>query len=94
MNIYLVRPWLDWRKQDLYNDLQQHSYTWREDASDASPKYLRNRNRNEFLPLLDDDLTNGNMEARLETLATREWPKVKNFDTTSNPVSKTYYFKK
>jgi tRNA(Ile)-lysidine synthetase-like protein len=65
--IYLLRPWLDWHKQDLYNYLQQHNYTWREDASNASPKYLRNRIRNELLPLLED-LTNGNMEARLDTL--------------------------
>jgi hypothetical protein len=34
--------------------MKQHNRTWREDASNASPKYLRNRVRNELIPLLQD----------------------------------------
>lgn len=54
-------------KQDLVQYLQDHNWTWREDDSNASPKYLRNRIRNELVPLLHD-LTNGSfMESRLPT---------------------------
>jgi len=51
-NLWLVRPFLDCQKQDLIHFLGERE--WREDASNKSPKYLRNRIRNELVPLLTD----------------------------------------
>ena len=56
--IYWVRPLLNVRKQELVRYLQQNNFTWREDISNQSNKYLRNRIRNEFFPLLHDILQN------------------------------------
>jgi tRNA(Ile)-lysidine synthase TilS/MesJ len=59
--IQLLRPFLSLSKQDLVSFLQQlqednqiPGAMWREDASNSSPKYLRNRVRNELVPLLED----------------------------------------
>jgi tRNA(Ile)-lysidine synthetase-like protein len=56
--IYLVRPFLHHSKQDLIDYLQHRNLTWKEDTSNMSNKYLRNRVRNELIPLLQD-MTNG-----------------------------------
>jgi tRNA(Ile)-lysidine synthetase-like protein len=66
-HIYLVRPFLLYEKQDLINYLNDNGYEWREDASNRSDKYLRNRIRNELLPLLND-MTDQNLRKRLSAL--------------------------
>ena len=49
-----ARPLLSLRKRDLVTFLQHHDLPWREDASNQSNKYLRNRVRNELLPLMQE----------------------------------------
>lgn len=54
-NIWLVRPFVEHHhKEELVNYLTENNFAWREDGSNASPKYLRNRIRNELVPLLHD----------------------------------------
>ena len=53
-NMIWARPLLTVPKSALVKYLQQHNYTWRDDASNTSDKYLRNRIRNELIPLLND----------------------------------------
>ena len=53
-NISYLRPFLSLSKQSLIDYLNAHSIQWREDASNASNKYLRNRIRNQLVPLLQD----------------------------------------
>lgn len=65
-SIYMVRPWLQYSKQDLMDYLRARNKTWREDTSNASPKYLRNRVRNELLPLLEE--LSPNIQKRLSVL--------------------------
>ncbi|KAL3941563.1 MAG: hypothetical protein SGBAC_004091 [Bacillariaceae sp.] len=65
-NIYVLRPWLKQRKADLQDYLLSNKKTWREDASNASPKYLRNRIRNELIPLLEE--LSPNVHKRLQNL--------------------------
>jgi tRNA(Ile)-lysidine synthetase-like protein len=48
------RPMLRVKKSSIVDFLQSRQYTWREDASNQSDKYLRNRVRNELVPLLTD----------------------------------------
>lgn len=53
-SIWLIRPFLHMTKQSLINYLLQNKLSWREDKSNQSSKYLRNRIRNELIPLLHD----------------------------------------
>jgi len=48
----LVRPLLEIRRAELVAWLVDEGYRWREDASNAQPVAVRNRLRNEVLPLL------------------------------------------
>ena len=48
----LQRPLLGVRRADLVGWLEQRGFSWREDATNAEPITLRNRLRNEALPLL------------------------------------------
>ena len=47
-----IRPLLDFRKEVLSDFLKENGFEWREDASNQDSKYMRNRVRNELLPLL------------------------------------------
>lgn len=48
----LIRPLLQVRRSELVTWLTSHGHRWREDASNALPVAVRNRLRNEALPLL------------------------------------------
>lgn len=65
----IARPLLHFDKEQLIEFLKENYLTWREDSSNQSDKYLRNRVRNELLPLLAD-LAGGKdiLERRLENL--------------------------
>lgn len=49
----LVRPLLDVTREAIIAYANAHGIRWREDASNASDAYLRNRIRHELLPLLE-----------------------------------------
>ncbi|WP_139924156.1 tRNA lysidine(34) synthetase TilS [Hymenobacter sp. DG01] len=51
---HLVRPLLAVSKPDLYDYVVENRLIWREDASNDSPVYQRNRLRLEVLPVLRD----------------------------------------
>lgn len=52
---YWARPLLTTTKAEIVDYLESNSHwTWRTDASNATPKYRRNRIRNELLPLLQE----------------------------------------
>ncbi|KAL7576891.1 hypothetical protein ACA910_006656 [Epithemia clementina (nom. ined.)] len=53
-NIWYARPFLSLSKDDIVDYLQQRGYSWREDSSNQSNKYLRNRVRNELIPLMSN----------------------------------------
>jgi len=50
----LIRPLLEVRHAQLVEWLQERGLSWREDASNAEPIAVRNRLRNEALPLLEE----------------------------------------
>ena len=50
----MIRPLLEATKAQLLALAQHHGWSWREDQSNDSSVYLRNRVRHEVLPLLDD----------------------------------------
>lgn len=49
----LIRPLLEFRRAEIHDYLASVKQPYRDDASNADPSYLRNRLRNELLPLLE-----------------------------------------
>ena len=62
-----IRPLLDFRKEVLSDFLKENGFEWREDASNQDSKYMRNRVRNELLPLLRTVSREG-IESRIRDL--------------------------
>ena len=54
----IVRPLLHFSKSDVLIYAQKNKLKWREDASNASNAYSRNRLRNEFLPFVYSKIPN------------------------------------
>jgi tRNA(Ile)-lysidine synthase len=52
--IFVVRPLLEIRKADLKSWMLERKLSWREDATNAVNDVVRNRLRNEAIPLLDE----------------------------------------
>ncbi|WP_179377190.1 tRNA lysidine(34) synthetase TilS [Winogradskyella wichelsiae] len=52
INRNIVRPLLPFSRHQIEAFTQQENITWREDASNASRKYLRNKLRHEVVPVL------------------------------------------
>lgn len=53
-SIILIRPLLGVRRADLVAWLQERGIRWREDASNREPVAVRNRLRNEVIPLMNE----------------------------------------
>ena len=51
---WILRPCLSLHKRDIVEYLLERKLTWREDSSNTSNKYLRNKVRNELIPLLSE----------------------------------------
>jgi tRNA(Ile)-lysidine synthase len=50
----IYRPLLDLRRRDLRDYLVSIGQEWREDRTNAAPRYLRNRVRAELIPVVED----------------------------------------
>jgi tRNA(Ile)-lysidine synthase len=50
----LIRPLLDMSREDTRAYCREHGIEWREDASNADPRFARSRIRHEVLPALGD----------------------------------------
>ncbi|WP_223034199.1 tRNA lysidine(34) synthetase TilS [Hanstruepera marina] len=53
-NNNIVRPLLPFSQDDILQYAQQHKIEWREDSSNASTKYLRNKLRHDVIPVLKE----------------------------------------
>ena len=54
-SLRVIRPLLDVSRSEVLEYLRVNGLAWREDASNADPRFLRNRIRHELLPLLERD---------------------------------------
>ena len=54
INDNIVRPLLEFSRQDIEDYAKRHKLKWREDISNASTKYVRNKLRHEVIPALKD----------------------------------------
>lgn len=52
----IIRPFLDFSKQELIQCAEELKLTWREDQSNAKNEYLRNRFRNEIIPFVEKEI--------------------------------------
>lgn len=50
---YFRRPLLDFTRKEIENYARENSVSWREDSSNRSLKYSRNKLRNEFIPFTE-----------------------------------------
>jgi tRNA(Ile)-lysidine synthase len=55
VGVEVIRPLLTFRRGDLRDYLRASNETWREDSSNADPKFLRNRTRQRILPLIAEE---------------------------------------
>ena len=68
--LYLIRPFLNFTREEIQNYAITRNLTWREDSSNQSLQYVRNRIRLQLIPLLQKDfnpniLENLNRTAKL-----------------------------
>ena len=90
-----IRPLLGVHKQELIDYLKDLYQEWREDESNSSTKYLRNRVRFELVPLLQS-LTSGHLEERisdytLQSSKLSEWIQSELFDKEETAPLKVSY---
>ena len=53
-NERIIRPLLLFSRQEIVNYAQENNVQWREDSSNASDKYVRNKIRHDIVPLLKE----------------------------------------
>ena len=53
-NDKIIRPLLLFSREDIANYANEHDIQWREDSSNASDKYLRNKIRHDLVPLFKE----------------------------------------
>lgn len=53
-NDSIIRPLLPFSRQEIENYAKEHHIQWREDSSNASDKYLRNKIRHNLIPILKE----------------------------------------
>jgi tRNA(Ile)-lysidine synthase len=53
-NDKIIRPLLPFSRQEIENFAKENNIAWREDSSNASDKYLRNKIRHHLVPLLKE----------------------------------------
>ncbi|MBW7848403.1 MAG: tRNA lysidine(34) synthetase TilS [Bacteroidales bacterium] len=61
-NGHIIRPLLDFRREEIETYLQQNNLSWRDDSSNTETKYLRNQLRHWVLPAfqqIGSDVTEG-----------------------------------
>ena len=54
INGNIVRPLLSFSREEILKFAEEHKITWREDLSNASTKYIRNKIRHKILPVLKE----------------------------------------
>ena len=67
--VRIIRPLLDCSREDIERYLRYWELPWREDASNTSNAYTRNRVRNELMPLLRESFNPSVDEALARTAA-------------------------
>jgi len=51
---YIIRPLLNFSRKEILAYAEENNISWREDSTNASTKYLRNKIRHELVPVLEE----------------------------------------
>ena len=51
---YIIRPLLNFSRKEILAYAEENKISWREDSTNASTKYLRNKIRHELVPVLEE----------------------------------------
>ena len=54
VNNTVIRPFLPFSRKEIESYAKEHKIKWREDSSNASNKYLRNKIRHDIVPVLEE----------------------------------------
>ena len=54
VNNFVIRPLLTFTRKEIENYAEEQKIKWREDSSNASNKYLRNKIRHDIVPILEE----------------------------------------
>ncbi len=54
VNNTVIRPFLPFSRKEIEDYAKEHKIKWREDSSNASNKYLRNKIRHDIVPVLEE----------------------------------------
>ena len=65
----IIRPLINWRKRDILEYLDKHSLSYRTDSSNLENKYLRNKIRNELIPVINQ-IDPGGINGIIQTIST------------------------
>ncbi|NCT18242.1 MAG: tRNA lysidine(34) synthetase TilS [Flavobacteriaceae bacterium CG_4_8_14_3_um_filter_34_10] len=55
LNGKMIRPLLPFSREEIFSYAEEHNITWREDSSNKSTKYLRNKYRLEVIPKIKEE---------------------------------------
>ena len=77
----ICRPLLLFEKAELEAYLKKNKFAWREDASNVSDKYKRNRFRHDIIPLLKEE--NPSLNSAIDRL-------IENVTTVANEIERSY----
>ncbi|MBQ7323869.1 MAG: tRNA lysidine(34) synthetase TilS, partial [Clostridia bacterium] len=73
MNDFLIRPFLNWSRQEILVYAQENGLIWREDKTNAETQFTRNFLRHKVFPLLEECVPNGRKNLlRFSELATED----------------------
>lgn len=80
----VIRPMLQFTRQDLLEYAKQHGIEWREDSTNKNTEHFRNKVRLEIFPKFDKSIINS--LANIAELSQKIYPKlVKTLDSYFNP---------
>jgi tRNA(Ile)-lysidine synthase len=83
----IIRPMLQFTKQELLEYARQNSIEWREDSTNKSDAHFRNKVRSQILPEIERECPGAiNSLARIAELSQKVYPKlIKTLDAYFNP---------
>ncbi|MDI6784935.1 MAG: tRNA lysidine(34) synthetase TilS, partial [bacterium] len=69
LSVSIIRPLLETTREEILNYLKENKFQFQQDATNLQPIYLRNRIRNQLIPLLEKEYNPNIKETLLRTAA-------------------------
>jgi len=94
INGNIIRPLLDFSRAEILEYAQKNDIEWREDASNASTKYIRNKIRHQVIPVLKEINPNllSSFKKTVENLQEAEQIVADKIDDVASTIVETDFF--